>query len=633
MSSTAAAAPRGWEELWDARSVARARAAARRSGALGQRRDPALRGLAQPWLKEAAKRWARARLLARDRAAVDEGLPESSCARSAAGWPTYAPDARAPAAISREVLTDYILFVRTSELAPATQQRGIGTLRALFDRATRGRPGRAAAGAVIHGPEIPSRDYRLPQAARASVFDQFIDPANLALLASEQHRTIVLVLATTGLRVSSVATLARDALEIGSDHHPYLRYRNHKLRREAVLPIGADADRATPPPTGLPDRRPTDPTAPTICCPPRHRRPAAAAAGRSRTARSAIVVKSYVRKADIRDRDGQLASWVHPHLFRHHLATTLINDGVSLPVIQKLLDHASIAMTVRYAHLHDDTLRDAITRWHQRINIRGERIALPVNGPLAGRRLDEGPHRPRPPGAAQRLLRPPARPDLPAPQRLPELRQLPHRQLLPRRPRPTAPAHPDHARRRPRTRRAATDRSARTRPAEPDPHPRRPRRPRHADRAAHSICSSAPPQPHRTGSHDHHHALAPRRTPPPSAPSTPKPAPAARSPNSIAPATEITFAAVARQARVSRQFLYSHDALRAEIAELRTLPRPQLPRVPPRRASENSLRTRLRAALEDNQRLRTELTRLRDRTRHRPRPQPRARTRPPRPTT
>jgi len=51
-------------------------------------------------------------------------------------------------------------------------------------------------------------------------FDQFVDPANLELLPCEQHRTIVLLLAFTGLRVSSVVTLRRDALQIGSDNHP-----------------------------------------------------------------------------------------------------------------------------------------------------------------------------------------------------------------------------------------------------------------------------------------------------------------------------------------------------------------------------------------------------------------------------
>lgn len=95
-----------------------------------------------------------------------------------------------------------------------------------------------------------------------------------------------------------------------------------------------------------------------------------------------LVVKSYVRKAEIRDGDGRLATWVHPHLFRHHLGTSMVNDGVPLPVIQKVLDHASMNMTARYAHLHDETLRKEITRWQERINVRGERVALPTEGPL-----------------------------------------------------------------------------------------------------------------------------------------------------------------------------------------------------------------------------------------------------------
>ena len=48
---------------------------------------------------------------------------------------------------------------------------------------------------------MPRVDYRLPKRLEPDVFEQSIDPANLALLASEQHRTIVLVLAFTGLRV------------------------------------------------------------------------------------------------------------------------------------------------------------------------------------------------------------------------------------------------------------------------------------------------------------------------------------------------------------------------------------------------------------------------------------------------
>ena len=72
------------------------------------------------------------------------------------------------------------------------------------------------------------------------MFEQFVDPANLAVLRSEQQRTVILLLAYTGLRASSIVTLSRDALEIGSDGHPYLRYLNVKLRREAMIPIGPE---------------------------------------------------------------------------------------------------------------------------------------------------------------------------------------------------------------------------------------------------------------------------------------------------------------------------------------------------------------------------------------------------------
>ena len=60
----------------------------------------------------------------------------------------------------------------------------------------------------------------------------------------------------------------------------------------------------------------------------------------------------------------------------------MVNEGVPLPVIQRVLDHASIAMTARYAYLDDATVRQEILSFHERVNIRGERIALPADGPF-----------------------------------------------------------------------------------------------------------------------------------------------------------------------------------------------------------------------------------------------------------
>jgi hypothetical protein len=51
-------------------------------------------------------------------------------------------------------------------------------------------------------------------------------------------------------------------------------------------------------------------------------------------------------------------------------------------VIQRVLDHGSIEMTAHYAHLDDATVKREMLSFHERVNIRGERIALPVDGPL-----------------------------------------------------------------------------------------------------------------------------------------------------------------------------------------------------------------------------------------------------------
>lgn len=75
----------------------------------------------------------------------------------------------------------------------------------------------------------------------------------------------------------------------------------------------------------------------------------------------------------------------------------------------------------------------------------------------------------------------------------------------------------------------------------------------------------------------------------------------------------ITFAAVAKRARVSRAFLYANVDLRSEIDRLRELTAGAPSSVPAtERATEQSLRARLDAALADNKRLRGELQAMRD---------------------
>ena len=71
-------------------------------------------------------------------------------------------------------------------------------------------------------------------------------------------------------------------------------------------------------------------------------------------------------RADIRDSQGRRPPLSHVHRFRHTRATSLINAGVPVHVVQRYLGHLSAEMTMRYAH----TLRET----HEREFLRFKKI-------------------------------------------------------------------------------------------------------------------------------------------------------------------------------------------------------------------------------------------------------------------
>jgi integrase/recombinase XerD len=56
-----------------------------------------------------------------------------------------------------------------------------------------------------------------------------------------------------------------------------------------------------------------------------------------------------------------LSSKVTPHMLRHTAATRLIEAGVDIRYIQRLLGHASLTTTEIYTHVSDEALRRVVT--------------------------------------------------------------------------------------------------------------------------------------------------------------------------------------------------------------------------------------------------------------------------------
>jgi len=63
---------------------------------------------------------------------------------------------------------------------------------------------------------------------------------------------------------------------------------------------------------------------------------------------------------------------VTPHMFRHSVATYLLEEGVDIRYVQRLLGHRSISTTEIYTHVADSALKIRITEKHPRRRIVAE---------------------------------------------------------------------------------------------------------------------------------------------------------------------------------------------------------------------------------------------------------------------
>jgi integrase len=331
-----------------------------------------------PWLRSLAKRWIRGRL--------SSGTSSSHAAQAVAavtrfslflaGSPVGVDDL---ANIDRPILERYLADLHTHLAGNYDHAENVGHLNAFLQAIRRNGwdEGALPATAMFFPEDYPTPPLQLPRWLAEHVMAQVEDPANLDKWTDPNWRLITVILIRCGLRISDATGIPSDCIVHDGDGAPYLRYDNHKMKREALVPIDDDLEQMIGRhrhrnlgrwPQGTPVLFPrttanlngTSPVGPS-------------------TYRNAL--NQWLQRCDVRDEHDQPVH-LTPHQWRHTLGTRLINRDVPQEIVRKILDHDSPVMTGHYARLHDHTIRRHWEAAHQ-VNHRGQKVTLDPDGPLA----------------------------------------------------------------------------------------------------------------------------------------------------------------------------------------------------------------------------------------------------------
>lgn len=252
----------------------------------------------------------------------------------------------APTAVTTAQLRDYLMVLDQRGVVAATRRVVIYALRAYFDWLNRDQPDAANPAARVPTPVLPrprTDTYTDEQVRRILAC-----AAQGTHLRARLDHALLATLRYAGLRQQELVGLQHQHVDLTAGR---LRIVGKGARQRVVriptvlVTILRDYLRDVRPQLPASDYLFANPNAP------------AASSQRGRVAARCVndVTWKYGRLAGVDGRH-------NPHKWRHTYATGLLRAGADLHTIQRLLGHSTIATTVRYLHLDDDDLGDAVER-------------------------------------------------------------------------------------------------------------------------------------------------------------------------------------------------------------------------------------------------------------------------------
>ena len=265
--------------------------------------------------------------------------------------------------VTRELLIDYLHYLNSGKGSVTTRHQRLVLLRAFFESAN--------INGWLKTPPHLIRDEDVPKTSKPA--PRFIPPEVLEQL--NQHldslplpvARMVLVVQECGLRVGELLQLRFDCIEQDSKGDWYLRHTDHKMKKEQVKPISKDiAGVIQEQQSYIRNNLPKDYA--HLFCGNQRGRGTPDSSGRPSFRPVARVMSSKTfqrylqelgKEHDICTASGDLWHF-SSHQFRHTVGAQMINNGVPPHIIQRYLGHESPEMTMRYAHIHDETMKKAL---------------------------------------------------------------------------------------------------------------------------------------------------------------------------------------------------------------------------------------------------------------------------------
>lgn len=198
---------------------------------------------------------------------------------------------------------------------------------------------------IIFPEDKPRLPKKRPRPIPQSVMEQL--RANIHLLPPDTQN-LVQILAVAGLRASDALHLVEDCLDYDAAGDPRLKWFNHKMKQDGrPLPVNQAVVQAIQSQRDL------------VRDVPDH-------FGKHylfRTARGVLQfvtvckhLNTLAKNVPILGVDGEVFHFT-PHQFRHTVGTEMINNGMGIADVMAYLGHQSPEMTLRYAEIHDETLK------------------------------------------------------------------------------------------------------------------------------------------------------------------------------------------------------------------------------------------------------------------------------------